>query len=447
MKRIISVLLVVTMVFAGSVLAFAADLTLNTNADVSSVSGEAPFAVANFAGGTAGSYAQSGVLLLQKGEEITVLGTDFSNPTGLTVDDAGNLYVSETDNGRIVKITADRKASEYQTGLLEPMGLCWANGKLYVAESGKNRIVCLDGTNMTVVAGKEIKDTDDEYAGAHVNGKIEDTEFDHPQGVCVLKDGRIFVADTNNHAIRMLKDGKSYSVLVNRDLSGNLIKPAQMWEEDGILYINDTFSGTVITYDTNEDAFADVKSSDWFASYVNEAVLMGITNGVDDNHFAPSANVSRAQFACMIARVALYRNGSLVIAGDSTFDDLAEDTWYTDEVKWAADKTVVQGYAGKFSPNDNVTRQDLITMLYRYAKAEDIAPEALASLHGYAGTDDLAAYAEDAMSWAISAGLIDGRPCEVDEENGIYFGDLAPKGTATRAEAVKILVSFLNKPY
>lgn len=434
MKRIISVLLALAMLLAGSTMAFAEEQGT-------------PFAVVEFNGGTVGSYPEGGLLLIQKDEDISVLGTEFQNPTGLAVDDDGNLYVSETDNGRIIKITTGSAVSEYKTGLQEPMGLCWTNGKLYVAETGKNRIVCISGGAVTVVAGKEIKDGDDEYKGAHVNGTIEETEFDHPQGVCVLEDGTVFVSDTNNHSIRMLKNDKSYTVIYNGDMEKLPVTPGHMWVEDGILNIKDRLTNSVATYDVAGKKFSDVKDSDWFADFIEEGVLMGLIGGVDETHFDPASNVTRSQFACMIARAALYKNGSLVIGGDSSFEDVAEKTWYTDEVKWAADKTVVQGYEGKFYPNDNVTRQDLITMLYRYAKAENLAPEALASLHGYAGLDDLAAYAEDAMSWAISAGIIDGRPAEVDEEKEIYFGDLAPKGTATRAEAVKILVAFLNKPY
>ena len=304
MKRTISIILVLAMLFAAGIPAFAAEEEKQE---------EYPFAVVEFADGLLGSYSESGMLLSQAEGVISVFGSGFENPTGLAVDGEGNLYLSETDRDRILKITHEGKSSVYQKDLLEPMGLCWADGKLFVAETGKNRIVCIDGDCIKPVAGKAIASGLDEYEGANVNGRIEDVLFDHPQGVCVLEDGTVFVADTGNHAVKMIKDGKCYPVLTNPDLSGEMIKPAHMWVEDGVLRINDMFSESITDYKLDKRGFNDVaEGTDWFADYVNEAVLMGIVDGIGGNKFAPRNNVSRSQLACMISRLASYKDGALV---------------------------------------------------------------------------------------------------------------------------------------
>ena len=449
MKRRISLILVLAAVLCCSVTAFAKDgdeINLITEADISGAIGVVPFAVAEFGGGTVGSYPEAGMLILERNSKLYVLGAEFENPTGLAVDDEGNLYVSETDTGRIIRISNQGKASEYKTGLKDPMGLCWANGKLYCAETGKNLIITWDGKTLTTVAGKCDNEDEGEYIGGWVDGKIEDVEFDHPQGVCVDKDGTVFVSDTNNHAVRMLRDGRSYPIMVNRDMDGELVNPGHLWIENGKLYVNEMLSNEVLSYDINGNDFSDVKDADWFADSVREAVLMGITTGVGDNKFDPKGTVSRAQIAVMIARIAQYRDGMLVLGGKNIFEDVPEDTWFTKEVCWAADNGICMGFDGKFSPDDDVTRQDLVTMLYRYAKKENLAPEALASLHGFKGTEEVSAYAEEAFCWAVSAGIIDGKPVAADKDKN-YKADLDPRGTATRAEAVKILVSFMNKPF
>jgi len=114
----------------------------------------------------------------------------------------------------------------------------------------------------------------------------------------------------------------------------------------------------------------------------------------------------------------------------ANFTDVIPNTWYTDAVGWAANKEIVLGYDGShFEPNQNISRQQLVVMLYRYATAIKLDTSKHTSLESFADSTDVDDYAEDAMSWAVASGLINGR------DNG----KLAPNDFVTRAEVAAIM--------
>lgn len=172
-------------------------------------------------------------------EKLTLseLGVAFQRPTGLATDNAGNLYVSDTLAGAVRKITPEGEVTTAASGLEEPMGLCWHNGVLYIAETGKNRIVKLQNARVTTVAGSGIDDLTD--------GATYSAAFSGPQGVAVGADGTIYVSDTNNSAIRRIKNGQ-VTTLAARDVTDpNLffpVSPTNLTVQGRTLYICDTFA-------------------------------------------------------------------------------------------------------------------------------------------------------------------------------------------------------------
>ena len=103
----------------------------------------------------------------------------FSRPSGLAVDDQGQLYVADTGNGCIRIVSKTGHVSTYVKDLAEPMGLCWADGSLYVAESGKNRILKITRSKTEVVAGLAVPAEDaGAFYGGYVNGPVEKAEFE-----------------------------------------------------------------------------------------------------------------------------------------------------------------------------------------------------------------------------------------------------------------------------
>ena len=207
-----------------------------------------PWAVAPFLDGWAVSDTANNAVRLVTGggiqtlntasrEKLTVtnLGVAFNRPTGLAADEDGNLYVSDTGSGTVRRVSPQGGASTVAKGLSDPTGLCWKDGALYIAETGRNRILQLKDGKITVLAGSG----SDGSAG----GRAAQASFSAPQGVAVGEDGSVYVADTGNGAVRMIKSG-TVSTLAVRDpaqLSGDMISPVGLLLQGGSLYVCDPF--------------------------------------------------------------------------------------------------------------------------------------------------------------------------------------------------------------
>ena len=173
--------------------------------------------------------------------------------------------------------------------------------------------------------------------------------------------------------------------------------------------------------------FTDVDESDWFAPYVkyvyeHEPQLM---NGTAADRFEPEGYCTRA-----MAAVVIYRLADPVIPSvkPSTFVDLTED-WYKNGIAWAEDHGVVNGVGdNRFDPDGLVTREQLVTMLWRYAGEPKVTEN---YLKDFPDADKIASYAKDAFNWAISMKIIGGSD-----------GKLLPRDNATRAEFAKIITVF-----
>ena len=175
--------------------------------------------------------------------------------------------------------------------------------------------------------------------------------------------------------------------------------------------------------------FTDVAESDWFYDAVRYAYENGLMGGIGDNLFAPNSPTTRAQLVTILYRL----EGEPAVTGQSPFTDVEADTWYTDAVIWAAEEGVVNGVsATQFAPGNNITREQLATILFRYAQAKgyDVSPRA--DLSGFPDAGDILPYAQEAMAWAVAEGLL----------QGFEDDTLRPQGNATRAQIATILMRF-----
>jgi len=211
-----------------------------------------PWAVAPYLGGWAVSDAGNNVIRLIQDNSVRTLraatkeklkttksGVAFDHPTGLAADDQGNLYVSDTFNGAVRKITPGGEASTVASGLSDPMGLCWKDGVLYIAETGGNRIMKVEDGALSCLAGSGQEGLS--------NGAAERAAFSAPQGVAVDSDGSVYVADTNNSAVRKIRNGAVTTLAVRNmeQVDGGLTSPVGLLVQDGRLYICDTFTKKV----------------------------------------------------------------------------------------------------------------------------------------------------------------------------------------------------------
>ena len=170
--------------------------------------------------------------------------------------------------------------------------------------------------------------------------------------------------------------------------------------------------------------FRDVKESDWFCGAVEHAVSLGYMNGVSDTGFEPNGRMTRA----MLAKVLHNMEKNPSHSAKSKFSDVKSGQWYTDSILWAAEMGIVDGYGnGSFGVNDNITREQLAVMLWRYSGCRSSEHEL-----EFDDADAVSSWALTAMRWAVEKGII----------NGKSEKELAPSAYATRAEVAQMLMNF-----
>lgn len=172
--------------------------------------------------------------------------------------------------------------------------------------------------------------------------------------------------------------------------------------------------------DTSKDnlPFTDVTSGSWYYDGVKYVCDNGLMNGTSANEFNPNANTTRSMIVTILARM----------EGVNTSGGA---TWYARGREWAMGAGISDGT----NMTGKITREQLAAMLYRYAKMKGYDVSASADISGYTDASGVSGWATDAMRWAVSAGLINGRTATT----------LAPQGNATRAEVASILMRFMQK--
>ena len=181
--------------------------------------------------------------------------------------------------------------------------------------------------------------------------------------------------------------------------------------------------------DCPSDAFSDLDKTQWYHEGVDFALDNGLMKGMSDTEFAPNGDVTRAQLVTILYRL----EGQPSIEGlENPFEDVAETDWFCDAVIWAASEGIVKGVTETtFDPNAAVTREQIATILFRYSGAEKVEED---HLEAFADADKISAYAVDAMNWAVANGLI----------KGLTDTTVAPRATATRAQIATILMRYCN---
>lgn len=215
---------------------------------------KSPWAISPFLDGYAVSDPYNDVVRYVDGDIVQTLNgsttedlqmTDmgwvaFDYPTGLATDEDGNLYISDTLQGAIRRVTPEGDVTTYASGLTEPMGLCWKDGVLYVAETGANRIVKVENGQVAAVAGSGTEGLED--------GAADQAMFSIPKGVTVDESGTVYVSDTGNSAVRRIRDGEVVTLLARNvdDLeSFSPVSPIGLMLEGNRLYVCDGFSQKV----------------------------------------------------------------------------------------------------------------------------------------------------------------------------------------------------------
>ena len=178
-------------------------------------------------------------------------------------------------------------------------------------------------------------------------------------------------------------------------------------------------------------SFDDVSSGDWYYDAVKYVYDKGMMSGTSAAAFCPDLAADRGMLVTI-----LYRLEDRPATGTAAFIDVEAGQYYSDAVAWASASGIVNGYDnGRFGPNDQITREQLAAVLYRYASHKGYDTAAAGDLSGFSDAGKVSGYANGAMRWAVGNGLI----------SGMDGGLLAPQGGATRAQTAAILMRFCEK--
>ena len=180
--------------------------------------------------------------------------------------------------------------------------------------------------------------------------------------------------------------------------------------------------------------FADAAPTAWYHDGVHYCIEKGLMHGISADKLLPDGSVTRAQLAAILWRL----EGNPAPVSAAGFSDVADGAWYAGAVHWAADSGVVKGYAdGRFRPNDAVTREQMATLLYRFAgyKGYDVSIGGDTNILRFTDGAAVSGYAVPAMRWACGSGMV----CGIAQKGGML---LAPRDTTTRAQAATLIMRF-----
>ncbi len=217
------------------------------------------------------------------------------------------------------------------------------------------------------------------------------------------------------------------------------------YDGENILFTVPHFSNYVIAYDKSKpaacpkdetcplSAYTDLDTAEWYHDGVHWALENGFMEGYGDGIFKPTAATSRAMIVTILYRL---EGEPAVDSLDNPFDDVAEGKWYTDAVLWASENKIVEGYGdGTFRPTVDITREQLATILYRYAQSKGQGFRGMwIFLLDYPDAAEISSWADEAMHWCVMNGIVGGKD-----------GKLVPGGDASRAEAATMLMRYCTK--
>ncbi len=179
--------------------------------------------------------------------------------------------------------------------------------------------------------------------------------------------------------------------------------------------------------------YTDLTTTAWYHDGVHYCIENGLIRGFADAKFQPNGSTTRAQLIMILWRM----EGSPVVNDAMSYGDVAEDAWYREAIRWAASEDIAQGYDSKrFAPNDAVTREQMVSILWRFAKWKgcNVNIGENTNILSYEDALIISEYAVPSMQWACGSGLLHG-----DGAN------LLPKSGATRAQAATLMMHFCEE--
>ncbi len=183
--------------------------------------------------------------------------------------------------------------------------------------------------------------------------------------------------------------------------------------------------------ENNIKTFDDIKKDDWFYSDVMFVFNNKIMTGTSESEFSPNTTLNRAMMITILHRI----DGDNSMYEKDIFNDVEKNSWYENAVNWGFENKIVTGTSeNTFAPMDNLTREQLCVMLYNYTKHIGAKTE-FADISHYSDNNTVSDWAKDAVSWAVQEKIVTGKGNNT----------LAPKESATRAEAAAVIRRYTEK--
>ena len=335
------------------------------------------------------------------GTEITVTDAELQTieAAGPYRREGGTYQITLTDGGKIIQgFNRYMNQTDKLSGVENAQGQDVGDGIFILKDSFTH-----DPDAWYVQVGARVSDG---YDGSCAGGPIESV---HDNWFEILRTERLDSREEAEALLAQLQSGATYTVTLDQSSEIQLADN-----------LTDTFQPTA------GGTFTDVPATHWAAGAVEFVTSQGLLQGTGASTFAPGQPMTRAMLVTALWREA----GSPVVNYAMDFDDVDEDQWYTEAVRWAVSKGIVAGTGKGFSPDAALTRESLAAILFRYAGGQVSADD----LSGYADGASVSAWAREAMNWAVAQGLITGKS----------GGRLDPGGTASRAEVSAILMRYVQ---
>lgn len=335
------------------------------------------------------------------GTEITVTDAELQTieAAGPYRREGGTYQITLTDGGKIIQgFNRYMNQTDKLSGVENAQGQDVGDGIFILKDSFTH-----DPDAWYVQVGARVSDG---YDGSCAGGPIESV---HDNWFEILRTERLDSREEAEALLAQLQSGATYTVTLDQSSEIQLADN-----------LTDTFQPAA------GGTFTDVPATHWAAGAVEFVTSQGLLQGTGTSTFAPGQPMTRAMLVTALWREA----GSPVVNYAMDFDDVDEDQWYTEAVRWAVSKGIVAGTGKGFSPDAALTRESLAAILFRYAGGQVSADD----LSGYADGAGVSAWAREAMNWAVAQGLITGKS----------GGRLDPGGTASRAEVSAILMRYVQ---
>lgn len=366
-------------------------------------------------------------------DDVTIyVDYDYVGTYSITkdVEGDGSIYVrSSADKGDTVWIEASPNAGQSLTSLRVFYGEPWAYGDKgyygYWDEAEVKYSTYWDAYYFTMPADDVVV-----YARFTDGATVTVTSGDHGSAKVSSR-----YAEKGDwvYITAYPDDGYEVADVTVVDRLGKSVKVTELSSDYFLFTMPGTSVDVKVTFrEVDYGYFYDVSRGDWYYEAVRYVYEKGIMEGTSAHYFSPNADLSRGMLATILYRL----EGSPNVSGYSSFNDVADTSYYAKAIAWAERNGIVNGVTTeRFEPDTAVTREQMAAILCRYAdyKGHDtsVSYDYLATF-GDSGSSHV--YARPALNWAVAHRIINGQGSSV----------LAPRATATRAEVAQVLMNYLE---